>query len=339
MKLRLLYLPIEGYLGDQVATRAAFEKMLETGRLEAYEAFSFLCEYRHLGNWDRMLEKLLEVATAFQPTAIFWELQASGRVPKEFTRKLKNLASHPVISQRTGDSYWNPPKSMVEFGREIDVTFLTGSTLIPGFQKAGCKDVRLLPERLDTLRFGKPWKRTGHPDFDVVMIANYYKQLWFRRFPGQTDRLRLVKAFTKNFGKRFGLFGRGWEGQPCWQGVVPYEKQQEPMRNSWLVLGVNNWNHVHYFSDRLLNSLSSGVPVLYKYFPGAEDFFKDGVHCRFFYETEEAVPKAVEMLDSPEEVRERIGGDGAEIAIKEHSVERRTEQLLDILESLYERQK
>ncbi len=97
------------------------------------------------------------------------------------------------------------------------------------------------------------------------------------------------------------------------------------MRNSWIVLGVNNWNHVHYFSDRLLNSLSSGVPVLYKYFPGAEDFFKNGVHCRFFYETEEAVPKAVEMLDSPEEERERIGIAGAEIAIMEHSVERRTE--------------
>src|SRR3990170_5526835 len=271
MMLRLLYLPIEGYVGDQVATRAAFEKMLETGRLEADEVFSFLCEYRHLGNWDRMLDKLLEVATAFQPTAIFWELQTSGRVPKEFTRRLKNLDYKPIIAQRTGDSYWKPPRNMVEFGCEIDVTFLTGSELIPEFKKVGCKDVRLLPERLDTIRLGKPWKRTGNPDFDIVMIANYYKQLWFRRFPGQTDRIKLIKVFTKKFGKRFGLFGRGWEGQPCWQGVVPYEKQQEPMRNSWLVLGVNNWNDAHYFSDRLVISLSSGVPVLYKYFAGAEE--------------------------------------------------------------------
>lgn len=337
-KLRLLYLPLEDPPGGQVAPRAAFEKMLIHGRLQAYQAFPFLYEARQSRGWKGMLERLYTLASRFQPTAVFWELQTSGRVPKQFVRRLKALDSNPVIVQRTGDSYWKPPKNMVEFGREIDVTFLTGSSLIPEFQKAGCKDVRLLPERLDTVRLGKLWKRTGHPDFDVVMIANYYRQLWFRRFPGQIDRIKLVKAFSRKFGKRFGLFGKNWEGQPYWQGMVLYEKQQEPMRNSWLVLGVSNWDHSHYFSDRLLNSLASGVPVLYKHFPGAEDFFKDGIHCRFFYDVEEAVRIAGEVLDSPEEEREKMGRAGWEIAIKEHSTERRAEQLLDILERVREGQ-
>lgn len=332
--MRLLYLPIEGFVGDQGAPRAAFESMRRSGRLHAYDAYSFLCRARELGSWQKMLGEFYALAKAFAPDAIFWELQTAGRVPPEFSQRLKNLPSRPIIAQRTGDSYWKPPRNMIEFGREIDVTLLTTSTLIPDFQEAGCKDVRLLPERLDTIRFGKPWQRTSQSDFDVVLIANNYRQFWFRRYPGQTDRLKLVKAFSRTFGRRFGLFGGGWENEASWQGAVPYAQQQEVMRRANLILSVNNWNQAHYFSDRLLNSLSSGVPVLQKHFEGADEFFTEDVHLWYFEDVDEAVPKARKLLQMDDAARQKVAKVGAAEAVAKHSCEVRAEQLLQILDEL-----
>lgn len=334
MTLRLLYLPNEGSRGDQLGPREGFEYLFKTERLEAYEAFSFLVEARELGSWDVMLDKLVDVSEVFQPSAILWCLQNNGIVPKRYVAKLKSLASRPIIAQRTGDSYWKPPREMVELGREIDVTFLTGTSLIPAFKKQGCKVVRYHPEVFDTVRFGKPWQRTKSADYDVVMISNFYNQLWFKRYPGQKERMALAYAFSKHFGKRFGLFGDGWKGWRCWQGKIPYDQQQEPMRSSWLVLGVNNWQDSHYFSDRLPISLSSGVPVVYKYFTGAEELFEDSKHLWFFEDVNDAMKKARHLLDMPVEQRESVARYGSAYAIARYSHRPWTSCMVKALEDI-----
>ncbi len=68
--LRLLYIPNESIVGDQSGPRGAFEEHLRTGRLEAYDAYSFLVEAKRLGSWRRMLDDLMQFARAFAPTAI-----------------------------------------------------------------------------------------------------------------------------------------------------------------------------------------------------------------------------------------------------------------------------
>ncbi len=332
--LRVLYLPLEGYLGDQVAPRAAFEKLQSDGRIEGYECFSFLAVARESGNWDLMLQKLLEVAQRFQPNLIYWELQTSGRVPSGFVESLRKLESHPVIVQRTGDSYWSPPKKMVEFGRLIDATFITSTTLISQFENSGCKNVFFLPERLDTVRFGKAYPPSAARRFDVVMIANYYNDLGFKKFPGQKLRRQLVEVFHKAFGDRFGIFGKGWEGLRCLQGVIPYEDQQEVMRDSYLVLGSNNWNHSDYFSDRYLISISSGIPVLYSRFEGCERFFTTGKECWYFASPEDALNQARRILSMDINQREEISRTAAAKAILNFSCLKQAEELLDIFQKL-----
>jgi len=332
MKHRLLYIPNEGFIGDQVAPRDAFEKLHKENILDDYRAFSFLVVAKELGSWDKMLTSLLEYAENYQPTLILWELQTYGRVKKNFVWKLRKLKSNPIITQRTGDSYWKPPRNMVEFGTEIDATFLTGTTLIPEFEKLGCRNVLYLGERLDTVRFGKPYAQNPNPEFDVIMIANFYNQWWFRKFPGQKDREELVKSFSAYFGKKFGLFGHGWRNNPCWQGVIPYSEQQVYMQNSRLILGVNNWHHNHYYSDRLLISLSSGVPVLYKYFNGADDYFKDKTHIWYFGNNSDALNTAVKILETPEEIINSICRNAFNLTVEEHSCIHRAKEFLELVE-------
>ena len=330
--MRLLYLPYEGTYGEQIAPRRALEKMCQDGRLAAYSAYSFYYEALVRRSWDEMLTCLLQTATDFQPTAIFWEQTDAGRVPVEYLRSLKSLASNPVIAQRTGDSYWKPPKAMVDVGREVDITFLTGSTLIPDFERAGCRGVRLLPERLDTVRFGCDPPSLGEPEFDVVMIAGFYRQLWFRQFPGQTERIKLAKAFQRQYGKRFGLFGPGWHGYESWQGPIPYDRQHDIMRRSKLVLGNNNWRHAHYFSDRLLNALSSGIPTLYRRFPGCEEYFQHARHLWYFDDRQDAIERAEEILSLPDSDRQSIAREGAKLARAEHSAETRMAEAIAIMQ-------
>ncbi len=332
--LRLLYIPNETIVGDQIGPRAAFEENLRTGRLEAFDTYSFLVEAKRLGSWQRMLDDLMQFARAFAPTAILWEMQTRQCVPTTYAQALRALPSRPVVSQRTGDSYWRPPRTMVRFGRGADLTLLTGTSLIPAFQKAGCRNVQYLPERFDLARFGSHWTRSAAPEFDVVMIANYYRQWWFRRFPGQELRRSLAKAFAKRFGCRFGLFGRGWNGWVGWQGFLPYGQQHEAMRRSRLVLGVNNWNDACYFSDRLPISLASGVPVLYKHFPGADELFQEGKHLWYYHDMRDALAKAEVLLARPQEELDQVAACGAELARNEFSCKRWAEQLLALLEEL-----
>lgn len=330
--MRLLYLPYEGTYGEQIAPRRALETLHRQGHLSAYSAYSFLYESLVRRSWGDMLQDLLRHATEFQPTAIFWEQTDAGPISVEFLSALKSLGSHPVIAQRTGDSYWKPPKSMVGIGRNIDITFLTGSTLIPAFERAGCHNVCLLPERLDTVRFGAATQTTSEPEFDVVMIAGFYRQLWFRQFPGQTERIKLARQFQKRFGKRFGLFGPGWQGYDSWQGPLPYDRQHDIMRRSRLILGNNNWRHAHYFSDRLLNALSSGIPTLYRRFPGCEEYFRHGEHLWYFDDLKDALGQADTILSMPENHRQSVGRNGSVLALENHSAEKRMAEAVKMME-------
>jgi len=331
--MKLLYLPLEGFVGDQVATRAAFEELLRQNKISAYGCYSFLVKAREMQSWQGMLDDLYEFIIEFKPDLIYWELQTSGEIPEKYIKKIKVILNDVIIFQRTGDSYWSPPKNMVNLGRLIDATFITSTSLIDDFTKRGCNNVKYLPERLDTIRFGEQFTPSNHRSFDIIMIANNYNDLGIKKFPGQKTRLELVKLFSKYYGKKFGLFGSGWEGEKTWQGIVPYQDQQEVMRDSWLILGVNNWEHANYFSDRYLISISSGIPVLYKHFEGCENFFLSEKECWYFHSVDEALTLSKEILSIDNNLREEIAKKAAGKAIDNYSC---TKQAVEILNVFYE---
>ena len=337
MKHRLLYLPLGEAVDAGIGFTVAFEKLVQSGEIEALKAVQFCREVKDRGGWDCMLEHVMKTAIDFRPTAIMWQLQTTGEVPAAFVRQLRSLPAQPVIIQFTGDSYRRPPRNMVRFGREIDATVLHGTTHVPGFERAGCHDVRFLTHWFHTEQWCKPWSRTNAPEFDVVMIVNNYRQLPFKRYEGQSDRVELAKAFGRRYGARFAIYGNGWEGHPCAHGFIPNARQPEVMHNAWLILAANNWHHAHYFSDRLPISLASRVPVLHKWFEGADDYFQDGRHLWWFRDTAEALSKADAILSLREEERNRIAQAGADEAFRNHSCDRHARRFLQMFDELYER--
>lgn len=319
--LRLLHLPNEREPGQLFDIRRAFETMLDAGILSAYEAFPFLWENKQRGT-SATLEKLMQIAQAFQPDVIFWQHISEFDANKTFLQQLKAIPSSPKLIYHEGDAYSRTIKRMNRQLRTIlsesDLVFLVGlGDLAAMVRECGAKKVFYAPHAFDNIRFGKPWTPTLERSYDVVMVGNcgIGKILGV---PGGRMRRKTALAMWKQFGERFALFGKGWEGLPCAKGLLPFKEQETVIRSSWVSV---NWSHFDripfYFSDRLPISLAAGVPHITNYQPGYEHLFK---HCEGLYmvrSVEEAVETVNYLLSLPRERLNQLGKGAQQFAFEQ----------------------
>ncbi|MCC9136741.1 glycosyltransferase [Pontibacter silvestris] len=319
-KVRLLYLPNEAMLDNrcmQIGPRKAFEHLLETNQIEAYSAFSFLHEYNTTGSYETVRNKLLQEAKKFKPNVILWQHITSFDAPAEFLRELKNIESKPVLAYHEGDPYGRYFKRMSPqlkvILREADIVFMIGlGTFAELAREAGAKKVFYAPHMFDSVRSGKPWTPTTEREHDIVMIANAGKtRIPGRYFPGGRNRMKLAKKLTQRFGRRFALYGKGWDKLESSRGLLPFDKQEETIQSAWLTI---NWDHFdkvpYYFSNRLPISLAAGVPHITSYHAGYEHMFDS---CKGLYAVktvDEAVETAQFLLSQPKSrlIQEGIQG-------------------------------
>jgi hypothetical protein len=335
--IRFLYLPFERELGGQIDLRKAFSSLADQKEFEAYEAYPFLIKQVELGSWEAMLKDLILFVNKFKPSAILWELHDSGYVPEETILKIKSASSdNLVFCQLNGDIRYKPIPEMVQLGKHIDITYISSSGQISEYEEAGCKIVKLLPHWCNPENFeSEPWKPSEKRDFDVVMVSTLsgfrgYQGPFLKGFDGQKDRRLLGKALNKRYGKRLGLYGKGWEWlSKSNQGIIPFRDQFKIIRNAWCSIGTNNFNFVnHYCSDRPFISMGSGVPHLTRYTPYAEDFFRDGEHLFFFHNIDEAIKKIDKILENPLLYQETIGKNGFDLIQKKHTADQRTLEII-----------
>lgn len=130
-KLRLLYLPIEDVEGGQRARRKIFADMVQEGRLQALEIFSYVIYGRENG-WKLMCQKIYELARDFQADAIYWQgVWYDGPLDEDILAKIKSLPSKPAICNENGDPFGNfwvvpYPKSLLSLNKFTDVCFNAG---------------------------------------------------------------------------------------------------------------------------------------------------------------------------------------------------------------------
>jgi hypothetical protein len=275
---RLLYLPNEQHEGDQVGPRIAFEAMRDAGELEAYRSFSFLVELSSSGP-ARMQQALLREAAAFQPDLLLWQHVGATPLAADFVGALHQAAPAMALIYHEGDMYGRGkplPATTRLLLQQADVVSLVGQGEFAAQVRAlGARHVLYSPQSVDGRRFGTAWVPSSEREFDVVLIGNRVRsRLPWRLMPGAARRVELAAALGQRYGRRFGLFGHGWDGFAGWQGPLRYDDQELALRRAWLSVG---WDHFDaeagYFSDRLPISLISGVPHLTNHQPGYEAVF------------------------------------------------------------------
>jgi hypothetical protein len=281
-KERLLYLPDEASVGDQVGPRRAFEALIQDGRLAAYQAFAPHYEASVSGAVDASA-RLLALANSFQPTIILWSHPSNFPVKSELVARLRSLGSSPTIVLQEMDAWGMVRKRLTPstrlLAKEADLVYLCGTgSLARVFRRAGAARIRFTFHAADGERFGTPWSPSTQREYDVVMIGNRIR----RRFPGSAlpgawRRARLVELLERQHGPRFALYGHDWEGHPSWKGPLAFEDQGKANRSAWVSAG---WDHfptiANYTSNRTPISLMSGVPHVTNYSPGLELIYPAG---------------------------------------------------------------
>lgn len=334
-KERLLYLPDEAVLGGQVGARRAFEALARDGRLAAYQAFAPAYEATSVGAVDASA-RLVALANSFQPTIVLWSHPKDFPVTSELVTSLRSLKSSPTIVLQDMDPWGMirvrlTPSTRV-LAREADLVYLSGTgNLVRVFRRAGAARVRYAFDGADGERFGTPWSPTTSREYDVVMIGNRNRG----RFPGSAvpgarRRAQLAELLERQYGRRFALYGHGWDGHSSWKGPLAFEDQGEANRSAWVSA---MWDHfptiANYTSNRVPISLASGVPHVTNYKPGYELIYPPGSGLYWAQTVRSVAEMVAVVLAMPREDLLALGEQAASFARDHRSEEAAMERLVE----------
>ena len=282
--MKLLYLPNEPELGWQAGPRAALEKLRDERTLSELEIYSFLQRPA-----ETALAEILESARRSEPDAIVFTKLGRFPITDDWLRALKAIRSKPTIVYYDGDRYGRVFKRISaetkRMCRHVDLLFLCGfGSNARIFEAAGARRIFYCPHSASTTQFGAPWIPTADRALDVVLIGNRIRgriaaqdRFPWGRMPGAYQREQLVRRLGAAFGRRFAVYGAGWNGFEGNRGPIRFERQHDVIRTSWLSIGYDHFPGTpFYFSDRLPIALLSGVAHLVHYHPGYESLFEHG---------------------------------------------------------------
>ncbi|MBZ5583961.1 MAG: glycosyltransferase [Acidobacteriia bacterium] len=265
--------------------------------------------------------------------------------PSEGIRRIRNLPNKPTVFTSLGDPFGRWTKRVPECFRVAsklsDVTFLTGMGFIAR-QLVGCGSTNLvlMPHGCCQVRFASsPIPTSDPPDFDVVFIGGRNQSrnplghvFWVSRL-----RAALVKAFSKRYGRRFGLFGNGWNGNASWQGSIPFADQHEAYRKSAVVLGgmPGSFND-YYMSDRPFIAIASGVPLVDYWVHGVDLILEPKRDVRLERSIREMLILCDQLLEMASSDRVRLGLEARERVLAHHTQYHRCAEMIDVVKTLRE---
>jgi hypothetical protein len=285
-------------------------RLMAENTLSAYLPFCYYGDHTEGVDWRLRWISLLDQAKLFLPDVVFCQF-FHGRIKhtRFLIEGLRSLPSRPTIASSCGDpfvpglSFHNFPKPLRDSTRLADISFFTqmgaGAT---SAARWGAKNIVLWPHGICQVRFGLPmWSDHNAADFEVVFIGSHV----VGRNPVSSlaraarARTALVLSLAKRYGKRFGLFGRGWSGLECWQGPVPYEMQGDTLQRGRLVVG--GYPHScadYYLSDRPFIAIGSGVPFLDYAVPKVDRIFRPGEHWYLYHDEQELLSTCDKLLET-----------------------------------------
>ena len=341
MKLLVLYQGDDA-AKDHPGYYCGFERMVSDRRLEAHVGLGYFGEAERRG-WDGFWDLAFHTASNMGADAIYLQYFHSAMPdPRKGILRLKNLPSRPVIFSSVGDPFgrWTKqiPNSSRVAGALSDVTFLSGmGYLARQLAAAGGKNLVLMTNGCCQVRFGSPPPVVAQPEFDLAFVGNrmisrnplnhFY---WVAR-----KRVEFVSALTRRYGRRFGLFGKGWDGNASWQGPIAYNKQHDAYRRSAVALGgMPNAYHDYYTSDRPFIAIASGVPLVDHWVRGVDRILEPTKDCYLFKDLGEMFRTCDSLLELSCEERNAMGGEARRRILANHTQYHRCVEMVDIVKSL-----
>lgn len=343
MKLLVLYQAHNSAI-DQPGYYQGFEQLVAEGRLDAHAAIPYY-GVAHREGWDAMWAQAVHTAENMEADAVFLQFfHGHMSDPAPGIERLRRLPTAPAVFSSLGDPFgrWTNriPRSFRIASRLSDLSFMTSmGYLAKQLESWGSHNLVLMPNGCCQARFaGAPSMLSEtEPEFDVAFIGSRMRSrnpaghfFWMAR-----KRVEFVSACVKRYGKRFGLFGKGWQGCSSWQGPVPYASQQDTYRRSSVVLGgMPNAYNDFYTSDRVFIAAASGVPLVDYRVKGVGRILEDGVDWWLACSIPEMLQRADDLLELSLADRQALGQTARQRILKSHTQYHRCREMVEIVKDL-----
>lgn len=283
--MKLMYWPNEPAnmypQGQQFGPREAFEDALKAGQISALDIFSYLRERAGVQDETAFAALAIERTRSFAPDIVFVQHVTGSGVSAAFWEGVRAAVPDATIVYHDADPYDRLIKrvdtSMKAILPHAQMIYACGMGDFMNLMAAHSKaELRYLPHSVQFSRFGSSDPRAVEKAFDFIMIANrgVRKRVRFAYLPGGKRRAAFATKLSQAFGRRFALYGRGWNGLVAARGLLPFEEQAKAIQRARISV---NWDHFdtvpYYFSDRLPISLAAGVPHVTTWHSGYEHQF------------------------------------------------------------------
>ncbi len=347
--MRLLLLLQGRSPADQPGYHQAFADLQAAGVIEAYHCLPYLpadpADPADPDHWPALYRRALALIAdeAIDVLMLQW-FHGPLADPRPFLAEARRIRPQLQVVTSGGDPYgrWlqRPPASLFQAASQSDLCFLTSmGYMADALIAQGARNVLLMPNGACQLRFSAPVAPVASPAFDVVFIgSNNGGRNPFTRL-SRSGRLRaeMVRQLTRRYGRRFGLFGLRWEGQPAWQGPVAYAEQHRAAARGRLQLGGFPGSVAPYYtSDRFYIAMASGVPLLDYRVPRVDRLATPDVHWRGYDSVPSLLRQVDRALDEPPEALQAAGRRARDYVLGAHTHAHRTREMVDILQALLE---
>ena len=338
MKLLVLYQARDA-ISDQPGYHDGFERLVDEGMLDAHVGIPYRGVSQARG-WDALWSEAYDIARRIEADAVFLQF-FHGAIPdpRAGIQRLKGLPFKPTLFTSSGDGFgrWTKrvPKCLRIASALSDVSFLTGmGYLARQLARSGGRNLALMPNGCCQVRFSAPaGPSLSEPEFDVAFVGSRIRS-WNPLRMGR-QRVKFVTACAKRYGRRFGLFGNGWNGNPSWQGPLSYADQHQAYRRSAVALGgMPNAYHDYYTSDRVFIAVASGVPFVDYWVSGVDRILEHGRDWWLAQNENEMFRLCDRLLEMPSSDRVRLGQEARERILNHHTQYHRCQEMIEIVKDV-----
>jgi hypothetical protein len=298
----------------------------ETAIARAVRSLGHRCRHVNVTGWVRYLKGLARpvvrrLVENFEPDALI------------MTRPTIWLGEETVRALCRGrvSAFWFfdlaswPLPDAAALGRTADAMFVTTLSQVDRYRAAGVSTVLHLPQGMDPATDHPVARAPSRDRCDVSFVGSGH-------YPFRHDLLRAVAASC-----RMQIRGPGWEHAPAdlpvCGGPVWKKRFAQVVRGAAISLGAHALpEHAHErgggASNRMWKVLGCEGFYLGAYVDGIETFARDGEHCAWYRDTDQAVALVRHYLADPA-ARARIARAGRAHALAHHTYAHRVPFLLE----------
>ncbi len=296
----------------------------EMAIVRAARATGHPCRLVDVAGWRRRLGGLadpliMRLAEGFRPDAVIFTRQAHQLDPEHV---------QALSAGRAGGVWYfdyapSPAPELLELARAAGRLFVTCRSQLAAYRDAGIREVYFLPQAMDP-EYDRPATRVPAQyrcDFSFVGSGQY------------PDRHGLLQRLA-SVG-RLQVRGPGWEGVtglPVAGGPVWGKDFARVVAGAAISLGAHaiagQREQVACDSNRIWKVLGCGGFYLGAWQPRSDEFARDGEHCAWYRDLDQAVALAERYLAAPGQ-RAEIAAAGREHALKHHTYAHRLQLLLE----------